>query len=199
MNRGKIIQDGPPVSVYSRPRNTFVARFLGFNNLVPAHVPANAPDTIQTPIGHFAGFPENQSLAPGRHILLLRPDGAHLIAMPDTTVTPGIHLGTNGDIPERTKIVLVGQLIKKWYHGDRYRVEVAVPVTDYQFESLGQSDGERGTAGTNRPGFLHLQFELMVLHAAAEHGYRSPTSLPEMGSDICLRLHPAQLVLLPPT
>lgn len=38
MNNGRVEQIGSPQEIWSRPRNEFTARFLGFNNLVPPQV-----------------------------------------------------------------------------------------------------------------------------------------------------------------
>lgn len=38
MNKGKLLQVAPPVEVYERPANRFVAQFLGLSNFLPAEV-----------------------------------------------------------------------------------------------------------------------------------------------------------------
>src|SRR5207249_77231 len=40
MNLGEIQQVGSPREVYTRPRNTFVADFVGESNLLPGHIAA---------------------------------------------------------------------------------------------------------------------------------------------------------------
>jgi multiple sugar transport system ATP-binding protein len=52
MNGGKVIQVGPPLEVYRRPANTFVAAFLGNPpmNLIPAVV-VDAPDGRSLKVG----------------------------------------------------------------------------------------------------------------------------------------------------
>jgi len=44
MNRGRIEQIGSPLDIYDRPRNRFVARFTGVENVVPATVLACSGD-----------------------------------------------------------------------------------------------------------------------------------------------------------
>jgi putative spermidine/putrescine transport system ATP-binding protein len=38
MDRGRIVQSGPPREVFSRPRTAFVARFIGGHNVISGHV-----------------------------------------------------------------------------------------------------------------------------------------------------------------
>jgi ABC-type Fe3+/spermidine/putrescine transport system ATPase subunit len=73
MRAGRIIQLGPPETVYARPATPFVARFLGLTNLVEA-TPAG-DRRVSTLLGQFRlGAPA--PAAPGQ--LLLRPDAARL-------------------------------------------------------------------------------------------------------------------------
>jgi spermidine/putrescine transport system ATP-binding protein len=48
MREGRIVQSGPPVQVYDRPRNRFVAEFLGTTNLIPAR---RNNGTVHTDLG----------------------------------------------------------------------------------------------------------------------------------------------------
>ena len=77
MNEGRIVQAGPPETVYRRPANTFVADFIGGATLVPGHVIRSAQDTatIRTPLGTFEA-PSQPALDQGMPAaLVLRPDG----------------------------------------------------------------------------------------------------------------------------
>ncbi|MDZ8274849.1 ABC transporter ATP-binding protein [Microbacterium aquimaris] len=63
MDKGRIMQDASPLELYTRPANTFAARFIGSPpmNVIAADqlTPAAAPDA------HFAGFrPEHARVAP---------------------------------------------------------------------------------------------------------------------------------------
>ncbi|MSR21944.1 MAG: ABC transporter ATP-binding protein [Gemmatimonadetes bacterium] len=51
MNRGRLLQVGPPAEVYRRPRTAFVADFLGSANLFRASVVGVDPPRIQLPGG----------------------------------------------------------------------------------------------------------------------------------------------------
>ena len=46
MRRGKILQSGAPREVYDRPRNRFVAEFLGTANVITCHIVSRGAQTI---------------------------------------------------------------------------------------------------------------------------------------------------------
>ncbi|WP_329198709.1 MULTISPECIES: ABC transporter ATP-binding protein [unclassified Streptomyces] len=73
MRDGRIAQAGTPLEVWQRPASEFVARFLGFENVVPAVVSGGVADTAWGKVPVPAGTPE------GPQRLLVRPAG----------VTPG--------------------------------------------------------------------------------------------------------------
>lgn len=72
MRDGRIAQAGTPLEVWQRPASEFVARFLGFENVVPAVVSGGAADTPWGKVPVPAGSPE------GEHRLLVRPAGVVL-------------------------------------------------------------------------------------------------------------------------
>ena len=72
MRDGRIAQSGTPLEVWQRPADEFVARFLGFDNVVPATVSGEAADT---PWGKVP-VPEGSAQGPGR--LLVRPTAVRL-------------------------------------------------------------------------------------------------------------------------
>jgi spermidine/putrescine transport system ATP-binding protein len=49
MSKGKLQQVGPVLDVYEKPRNVFVAEFLGLSNIWPAR--PLGPDMVETPLG----------------------------------------------------------------------------------------------------------------------------------------------------
>lgn len=67
MRDGRIAQSGTPLEVWQRPADAFVARFLGFDNVVDATVSASAADTpwgkVPVPEGAPRG-PEPSSYGP---------------------------------------------------------------------------------------------------------------------------------------
>lgn len=70
MNAGVIEQFGAPESVYRQPQTTFVARFLGLNNIVP--VLGHDGGYVQTAVGQFAASGEPEAV-------LLHPDGMAIV------------------------------------------------------------------------------------------------------------------------
>ncbi|MET8680815.1 ABC transporter ATP-binding protein [Streptomyces sp. NPDC004647] len=72
MRDGRIAQTGTPLEVWQRPASEFVARFLGFDNVVGATVHAEA---AETPWGKV---PVPAGTAQGSCRLLVRPAGVRL-------------------------------------------------------------------------------------------------------------------------
>jgi len=77
MRDGRIAQSGTPLEVWRHPADEFVARFLGFDNVVEATVSGEAADT---PWGKVP-VPEGAPQGPGT--LLVRPAGVRLVAAAD--------------------------------------------------------------------------------------------------------------------
>ncbi|HET6633665.1 MAG TPA: ABC transporter ATP-binding protein [Streptomyces sp.] len=77
MREGRVAQCGTPVEVWRRPASEFVARFLGFDNIVPAHVRGGAAETPWGQLKVAEGSPE------GPCTLLVRPGGVRLTAPED--------------------------------------------------------------------------------------------------------------------
>ncbi|MFF1923962.1 ABC transporter ATP-binding protein [Streptomyces sp. NPDC058221] len=76
MRDGRIAQVGTPLEVWQRPASAFVARFLGFDNVVEATVTGEAADTDWGKVPVPAGSPQ------GACDLLVRPAGV-LIGDPE--------------------------------------------------------------------------------------------------------------------
>ncbi|MFD5712350.1 ABC transporter ATP-binding protein [Streptomyces pharetrae] len=74
MRDGRIAQSGTPLDVWQRPTDAFVARFLGFDNVVDATVAGQA---AATPWGKL---PVPEGAAQGTRSLLVRPAGVRLVA-----------------------------------------------------------------------------------------------------------------------
>ncbi|MEU6573728.1 ABC transporter ATP-binding protein [Streptomyces sp. NPDC046805] len=73
MRDGRIAQSGTPLEVWQRPADAFVARFLGFENVVAANV---AEGAAVTPWGKL---PVPEGAPQGRSTLLVRPAGVRLV------------------------------------------------------------------------------------------------------------------------
>ncbi|WNM30543.1 ABC transporter ATP-binding protein [Streptomyces sp. Li-HN-5-11] len=77
MRDGRIAQSGTPLEVWQRPADAFVARFLGFDNVVDATVDG---EVAVTPWGKV---PVPDGAAQGAHPLLVRPAGVRLVSAAD--------------------------------------------------------------------------------------------------------------------
>jgi ABC-type Fe3+/spermidine/putrescine transport system ATPase subunit len=78
MNRGRIVQQGSPKSVYRSPASPWVARFLGLSNLVTGRVQSQDPPQIDTPLG-LIELNRAEGVEIGENvILLIRPEAAQL-------------------------------------------------------------------------------------------------------------------------
>ncbi|GAA3158185.1 ABC transporter ATP-binding protein [Streptomyces echinatus] len=73
MRDGRIAQSGTPVEVWQRPADAFVARFLGFENVVPATVAGTAADSPWGKLPVPDGSPQ------GSRTVLVRPAGVRLV------------------------------------------------------------------------------------------------------------------------
>ncbi|MDO0911435.1 ABC transporter ATP-binding protein [Streptomyces sp. DT2A-34] len=74
MRDGRIAQTGTPLDVWQRPVDEFVARFLGFDNVVEGTVAGEAADTP------WGKLPVGEGAAQGARTLLVRPAGVRLVA-----------------------------------------------------------------------------------------------------------------------
>ncbi|MGW0733477.1 ABC transporter ATP-binding protein [Streptomyces sp. NPDC002851] len=74
MRDGRIAQAGSPLEVWQAPADEFVARFLGFDNVVPATVTGEVADTPWGKLPVPAGSPQ------GERDVLVRPAGVRLAA-----------------------------------------------------------------------------------------------------------------------
>ncbi|WP_018531119.1 ATP-binding cassette domain-containing protein [Streptomyces sp. HmicA12] len=81
MRDGRIAQSGTPLEVWRHPADEFVARFLGFDNVVEATVSGEAADT---PWGKLP-VPDGAGQGPGR--ILVRPAGVRLVPAAEAQLT----------------------------------------------------------------------------------------------------------------
>ncbi|MBW1598203.1 ABC transporter ATP-binding protein [Streptomyces sp. JJ38] len=98
MAEGRVAQSGTPMEVWQRPASAFVARFLGFDNLVPATVKESGAETAHTAWGPLPvppGTPE------GECTLLVRPAGVRLVG-PENGPGKGSEDGPRARVLART-------------------------------------------------------------------------------------------------
>ncbi|MGZ4710599.1 MAG: ABC transporter ATP-binding protein, partial [Acidimicrobiales bacterium] len=81
MDRGRVVQQGPPADVWARPASAFVARFLGLTNLFDVAV---VDGRVAPPWG---GTLAVDGEAP-RATLLVRPEGISLTGLDETGSMP---------------------------------------------------------------------------------------------------------------
>ncbi|MFI6880793.1 ABC transporter ATP-binding protein [Streptomyces sp. NPDC050400] len=81
MRDGRIAQSGTPLEVWQHPADEFVARFLGFDNVVPASVTGESADTPWGKVPVPAGAPQ------GPGTILVRPAGVRLVPAADAQLT----------------------------------------------------------------------------------------------------------------
>jgi ABC-type Fe3+/spermidine/putrescine transport system ATPase subunit len=86
LHEGRVVQAGRPEDVYLHPASTWVAHFLGMENILPGRVVDAARGQVQTALGIFnTGEELSQHLSNGDTVqLLLRPDGLHLEQLNDS-------------------------------------------------------------------------------------------------------------------
>jgi len=113
MNQGLIEQVGPPETVYSQPATLFVARFLGFHNLLPGLVSPERPQEVRTPLGVFR-LP--REAPPGPCTLLIRPDAVDAPGPASTVRQPAGQLE--------------GRVALRSFRGSVYHMEVVVTGED---------------------------------------------------------------------
>ena len=106
MNQGLIEQIDQPQQIYQHPANSFVARFLGFQNLLPAQVNEENRQVAQTVIGDL---PLPVPAQPGHYTLLIRPTA--------------LRLGENGGRGD----FLQGRIESLAYRGETTRLELSFP------------------------------------------------------------------------
>jgi putative spermidine/putrescine transport system ATP-binding protein len=110
MDAGKIIQIGTPSEVYRRPRNRFVASFVGESNLIQAEIlrKQGALVTLRSVTGHVFTAAGRNAPDHGQACVLVRPeriilsDGAAEDSFP-VTVTSALFLGELLRIEARTE------------------------------------------------------------------------------------------------
>lgn len=110
---GQVEQIGTAQEIYTLPATTFVARFLGFTNLLPGQLRAGE---IQTALGSFP-LPANLAFSPrpsGQATLLIRPDA--------------VQLG------ERGPVTLRGTVQETVFRGNTLRLSVGINATTLFFD-----------------------------------------------------------------
>ena len=108
-NKGKLLQIGPPKSLYERPQNRFVADFICINNLAEGTVEAADAShlRLKTGFGELLAVPDERFRPGDRCVVSVRPENAVLDGVP----APGNNL-------------VRGQIVFAAYLGNALRYDV---------------------------------------------------------------------------
>ena len=110
MNDGRFAQVDTPETLYHHPQHIFVARFLGFENLLAGTVTATGEiDTVLGPLAFFA-LPHDVR-AGDRVTLVLRPESARLSA---------------GSTSDSSQLRICGRVVARIFAGQSYRTTVVL-------------------------------------------------------------------------
>lgn len=109
MRSGRIEQEGTPQAVHRFPANAFVAGFLGFHNVLPGVVAADAR-SVQTVLGCLPLVqPPSASILAGPYCVLIRPDA--MLVEGDEQVDPDA-------------VFVSGSVVTSTFRGGMYRVQM---------------------------------------------------------------------------
>ena len=138
LNTGRIEQEGPPVALYRRPANRFVARFLGMHNLLTGRLlsdPQASEVAVMTPIGTLRGLTAAPALTQGDAVtVVVRPDAARWM-QPVEDKRPSENM-------------LHGQLRALSFRGSQVKIEVSLgPDIRFSFELPGALAGSLPAIG----------------------------------------------------
>lgn len=116
MNRGQIEQIGPPPSIYHTPATAFVARFLGFHNLLPFQQEGAKSPLSATLEQARAMVPQMMTIAAEENAyLLLRPDAVRALGCGQSVITP-----------DTAALTINGKVQALLFRGSYYQLQVVV-------------------------------------------------------------------------
>ena len=116
MDKGQIAQIGSPETIYRYPASEFVARFLGFANLITGSIENGMLTTF------LGDFPID-SLAFGNNAILRENERLKILVRPD-----GMRLDGGGDHQ------ISGKILKRGFRGSLCRVKVEIRGVALNFE-----------------------------------------------------------------
>jgi ABC-type Fe3+/spermidine/putrescine transport system ATPase subunit len=136
---GRVVQAGPPEAVYRRPATAYVARFLGFRNLLEGTV-ASAPGrddaqyAVDTPLGRLHAGDVSGDYPPGARVaVLIRPEAADVLPAEAAGSAPNVIPGRLASSSFRGSYFLV-----QTEHADGVTLTCEVPVTDAHLPAPGE-------------------------------------------------------------
>jgi len=136
---GRIVQSGPPEEVYRHPATAYVARFLGFRNLLMGTVwaaqPGESPHyVVRTPVGPLDVEDACGEYAVGQEVaVLVRPEAANVTPPERAEVAPNTIAGRLVNSSFRGSYTLAQTL-----HAGGVELVCEVPVTDSHLPAVGE-------------------------------------------------------------
>ena len=144
---GRIVQSGPPEDVYRHPATAYVARFLGFRNLLDGVVSSVSAASVGSPPRYVVDTtvgPLDVEDAVGEYVagqavaVLVRPEAADVRLTADAVPTQALEIAHN---------VIPGRLVSNSFRGSYFLAHTAhaggveliceVPVTDSDLPPVG--------------------------------------------------------------
>ncbi|MDY6847210.1 MAG: ABC transporter ATP-binding protein [Chloroflexota bacterium] len=105
MDKSRIVQFGPPIEVYDKPKSTFVASFIGNSNLFQGVLEEEDGQLVFKAEGLRMPFPESFKNQKNEKVnLLLRPEHLKIILLEEKTDS-SMKLGVQGEV---TFVTLLG-------------------------------------------------------------------------------------------
>jgi ABC-type Fe3+/spermidine/putrescine transport system ATPase subunit len=148
MHAGRLEQVDPPETLYRYPQRGFVARFLGFENLLEGTVSADGG--IDTPLGRLYPVNLTEALVPNTAVtVVLRPEGARI---------------ATGSTADHHRPQIAGRVASRIFTGQSYRIEVSVPPEATLVFDL---PNETTPPDVGKPIVLNLRPSAMVVIPAA--------------------------------
>lgn len=147
MNAGRLAQVDVPEALYRHPGSVFVARFLGFENLLAGT--AVTDGGIDTVIGRLRPPCMPGTIQPGDPVtVVLRPEGARLI---------------DDRLDDSPGPKIAGRVVSRIFSGQHYRTTVAIPEATTLTVDL---PGEKAPPAVGDPITLMLRpFAMAVIPA----------------------------------
>lgn len=129
---GWIEQDGTPARVYRYPASTYVARFLGFKNLIPGTLNAADAPVVRTALGDLiAGDIGDAAARSGEVTVLIRPEAAD--ARPINEMGPNLVSGRLLDASFRGSYYLI-----RTAHANGIELISEISATDSELPGVGE-------------------------------------------------------------
>jgi ABC-type Fe3+/spermidine/putrescine transport system ATPase subunit len=107
LHEGILVQIGSPEEVCRRPRNPWVARFLGMENILPGKVASLDPFTVETGFGRLETTPCQESVKPG--------DSVEIVML-----SMDVECSSTKAVKNRIPVTVIDSN----FRGDHYRVTV---------------------------------------------------------------------------